>query len=155
MLFYCYKMIGILSVLVCVMAVGYALLAQELTINGRASIDSTWKVEITNIASKDVVGDTIEFAGSNWKVIKNSTNDEDYVTLMKETVLTNSELGKYANGVTDTMYFHENCNVYATSKVKEMLETSYLPTIGANNLKEVDGYKIRLITTDELTSNLG
>ena len=52
-------LIGILSVLICVMAVGYALLAQELTINGTASIDSTWRVEITNIASKDVVGDAI------------------------------------------------------------------------------------------------
>ena len=51
--------IGVLSVLVCIMAVGYALLAQELTINGSASIDSTWKVEITNITSKDVVGETV------------------------------------------------------------------------------------------------
>ena len=52
-------MISILSVLVCIMAVGYALFAQELTINGNASIDSTWKVEITNITSKDVVGDAV------------------------------------------------------------------------------------------------
>ena len=51
--------ITVLSVLVVAMAVGYALLAQELTINGRASIDSTWKVEITNIQSKDVVGDAV------------------------------------------------------------------------------------------------
>ncbi len=51
--------IGVLSVLVCIMAVGYALLAQELTINGSASIDSTWKVEITNITSKDVVGGAV------------------------------------------------------------------------------------------------
>ena len=35
-----------------------------------------------------------------------------------------------------------------------MLETRYLPTIGESNLKEVDGYKIRLITVEELTSNL-
>ena len=52
-------LIGILSVLVCIMAIGYALLAQELTINGSASIDSLWKIEITNIASKDVVGDAV------------------------------------------------------------------------------------------------
>ena len=45
-------MIGILSILVCVMAIGYALLTQELTINGSASIDSLWKVEITNIESR-------------------------------------------------------------------------------------------------------
>ena len=110
-----------------------------------------------------------------WRVIKNSTGNDDYVTLMKETVLTNSELGSYAyNSTSDTMeytwtdnchnnnhgyssssYSCDNTNGYATSKVKEMLETRYLPTIGESNLKEVDGYKIRLITVDELTSNLG
>ena len=289
--------ITVLSVLVVAMAVGYALLAQELTINGRASIDSTWKVEITNITQKELVGgvteknksytsttanfsvgftqpgdyviydievtnsgtldavvesitvnkgdnpaityttsglkrgdkitknngtntltvkvdydssvtsqpasttnditvtinyqqdlgqvpepgvysigDVVEFAGSNWRVIKNSTGNEDYVTLMKERVLTNAELGNYAYGTGfDTMsyYWDGNChpaaygyssrdhtgcsghNDYAGSQVKEMLETRYLPTIGAENLKEVDGHKIRLITVDELTSNLG
>ena len=38
------------------MAIGYVLLAQELTINGNASIDSTWKVEITNITQKEING---------------------------------------------------------------------------------------------------
>ena len=94
---------------------------------------------------------------------------------MKETVLTNAKLGEYAyNGTYDTMEYtwtdnchndnHEystssrycdNTNSYATSKVKEFLEGTYINTLGANNLKEVDGYKIRLITVDELTSNLG
>ena len=315
-------MIGILCALVCVMAVGYALLAQELNINGRASIDSTWKVEITNITEKDIVGDAtskevpsftattanfnvgliqpgdaityeievtnsgtldavlenisvsmdendaityttsglekgakltknggkntltvkveynpeitsqptntgkeltvtlnyeqdlgqvvaydyvigdqITFAGSNWYVIKNSSTEEDYVTLMKEQVLTSSELGEYAysytetctadnvtNGeygcttegetVTDTRdtiqyYWSDTChsdgygytdydasgcsghNDYEGSKVKEYLEGTYINTLGENNLKEVDGYKIRLITTDELNANLG
>ena len=290
-------LIGILSVLVCVMAVGYALLAQELTINGSASIDSTWRVEITNVTQKELVGgvteksksytattanfdigftqpgdyviydievtnsgtldavisninvvtdnnpaiiyttsglkrgdkiskngdkknltvkieydsnvtsqpvlddndiiiemnyqqdlgqvpsyeaysigDTVEFAGSNWYVIKNSTAEEDYVTLMKERILTHSELGEYAIGnVYDTMayYWDDNChpksygyssstssgcaghNNYEGSKVKELLEGSYINTLGVNNLKEVDSYKIRLITLDELQQNLG
>ena len=290
-------LIGILSVLVCIMAIGYALLAQELTINGSASIDSLWKIEITNIASKDVVGDAVNkvypsyiattanfsvwftqprdsitydievtnkgkldavvesitvnkgdnpaityttsslkrgnkilknngtntltikvdydsnvtsqpasttnditvtinyqqdlgqvvaydyeigdmvtFAGSNWYVIKNSNSNEDYVALIKERVLTNAELGNYAyNGTYDTMEYtwtetcHEanrgyssydfsncdNTNGYATSKVKEFLEGTYINTLGADNLKEVDGYKIRLITLEELQQNLG
>ena len=121
------------------------------------------------------IGDTVEFAGSNWRVIKDSTGNEDYVTLLKETVLTNAELGNYAYGTGyDTMsyYWDDNChpaaygysnsnyncnntNSYATSKVKEMLEGTYINTLGTNNLKEVDGYKIRLITVDELVSNLG
>ena len=122
------------------------------------------------------IGDTVQFAGSNWYVIKNSTGNEDYVTLMKERVLTNAELGEYAyNGTYDTMsyYWDNTChpkaygysssdstgcsghNDYAGSKVKEMLEGTYINTLGADNLKEVDGYKIRLITVDELESNLG
>ena len=47
----------VLSVLVCVMAVGYAALAQQLNITGTASIDSTWKVEITDVTERDIVGD--------------------------------------------------------------------------------------------------
>ena len=97
---------------------------------------------------------------------------------MKETVLTNAELGEYAyNGTYDTMsyYWDDNChpaaygystssdssancantNSYATSKVKEMLEGTYINTLGSNKLKEVDGYKIRLITLEELQQNLG
>ena len=88
------------------------------------------------------IGDTINFAGSNWRAIANSSSEEDYVTLMKETVLTNAELGEYAyNGTYDTMEYTwtdmchwanhgysssntnncSNTNSYAASKVKEML----------------------------------
>ena len=290
-------MIVILCTLVAIMTVGYALLAQQLNINGRASIDSTWKVEITNITEKDIVGDAtskeapsytittanfsvgliqpgdsitynievtnsgtldavlesidvtmeendaisyttsglkkgakltknggkniltikveynasvtsqptdttsdltvtlnyeqdlgqvvaydyvigdqISFAGSNWYVIKNSIADEDYVTLLKEKVLTNAELGEYASGdIYDTMlyYWSDTChpssygytewdesgcaghNDYEGSKVKEYLEGTYINTLGETNLKEVDGYKVRLITKEELQTNLG
>ena len=317
-------MIGVLCTLVCVMAVGYALLAQQLNINGRASIDSTWKVEITNITEKDIVGDAtskeapsytattanfsvgliqpgdsitydieisnlgtlkakvdsinvvmddndaitytisgvtqgdklgvgekttltvkveynsevtsqptntgkdltvtinyvqdlgndvvtydtysigdiVSFAGSNWYVIKNSSSAEDYVTLLKEKILTNAELGEYAANYTrvclkvdaaygqfgcttegetvivryDAMayYWSDTChsndvygytdydysgceghNDYEGSKVKEYLEGTYIDTLGTDNLKEVDSYKIRLITAEELNANLG
>ena len=43
-----------------IMTVGYALFAQKLTINGTASIDSTWKVEITNITQKEINGGVTE-----------------------------------------------------------------------------------------------
>ena len=292
-------MIVILCTLVAVMAIGYAFLAQQLNINGRASIDSTWRVEITNITEKDIVGDAssketpsytsttanfsvgliqpgdsitydieisnlgtlkakvdsinvtmdpgnvinyriggvqqgdklgvgekailtvkveynsevtsqptntgkdltvtinyvqdlgndvvtydtysigdvVNFAGSNWYVIKNSSSEEDYVSLMKEAILTNEELGEYA--ISDTYgkmsyYWSDTChnsnaygytgydesgcdghNDYEGSKVKEYLEGTYINTLDADNLKEVDGYKIRLITTNELNQNLG
>ena len=292
--------IGILCTLVCIMAVGYAVLAQQLNITGTTSIDSTWKVEITNIGEKEVVGkavskvtpsytsttanfsvgltrpgdsitydieisnlgtlkakvdsinvimdendaikyttsgvsngdklgvgekttltikveydsnvtsqpavttkditvivnyvhdsegnatatyptysigDVVTFAGSNWYVIKNSTSEEDYVTLLKEKVLTNAELGEYAvNDKYDTMayYWSDTChgvgtygytdyddsgfnghNDYEGSKVKEYLEGTYINTLGSENLKEVKGYKVRVITLEELQKNLG
>lgn len=292
--------IGLLCILICIMALGYAMLAQQLNINGRASIDSTWKIEITNIVEKDIVGkatskeipsytsttahfnaslvqpgdsitydveisnlgtlkakvdsiiinveeseaikykitgiqngdklgvgekailsikveydsnvtsqpsviisnitatinyvqdldddnaeisydyvigDTITFAGSNWYVIKDSVAGDDYVTLIKENLVTNAELGDYAYSNTyDAMayYYSDTChysgsynytnndmsgcsghNDYEGSKVKEFLDNQYLPALGSNNLKEVDGYKIRLITTEELKNNLG
>ena len=297
-------MIAILCTLVAIMAVGYAMLAQQLNINGRASIDSKWKVEITNITEKDIVGeaiskvapsytattanfsvgliqpgdsitydieisnlgtlrakldsinvvmddndaityttsgvkqgdklgvgekatlsvkveynsevtsqpsvtnkdltvimnyvqdigkdsdvtydtysvgDVVSFAGSNWYVIKDSSVEEDYVTLFKATVLNNNELGDYATKTghnTMSYYWSDTChysgtygynnennsgcsghNNYEGSKVKEFLEEIYINTLGETNLTEVDGYKVRLITTDEITglgwTNLG
>ena len=42
-------LIGTLCALIMIMAVGYALLSQQLSINGTANIVSNWQVEITNI----------------------------------------------------------------------------------------------------------
>ena len=96
---------------------------------------------------------------------------------MKEEVLTNAELGEYAATSTDNImayYYSDTCHNpgmygytspdtsecsghtdYEGSKVKEMLESQYITTLGSENLKEVDGYKIRLITLEELQENLG
>ena len=48
--------IGALLAAVAIMAVGYAALAQTLTINGTASITSTWNVAITGISSGVATG---------------------------------------------------------------------------------------------------
>ena len=143
--------------------------------------DEISNIEIVPELRTYVIGDTVTFAGSNWYVIKNSTSDEDYVTLLKETVLTHDELGEnYAitrdETEYDTMayYWSDTChwsgnygytdyddsgcaghNDYEGSKVKEYLEETYINTLGVDNLKEVDGYKVRLINYDELMGNLG
>ena len=105
------------------------------------------------------VGDTITYKDTTWKVIKNSPSSENYVTLMKTTVLTNAELGTYAyDSGYDTVQYDNTepySNDYATSNVKEAVE-AYATSKGMmNELAEVDGYKIRLITKDELETNLG
>ena len=45
--------IGALCALITIMAVGYALLSQQLRITGSAAITSNWQVEITNITQKE------------------------------------------------------------------------------------------------------
>ena len=46
-------LIGTLCTLILIMAVGYALLAQQLRITGTTSIASNWQIEITNIEEMD------------------------------------------------------------------------------------------------------
>ena len=48
--------IGALLAAVAIMAVGYAALAQTLTISGTASISSTWNVAITDITEGEATG---------------------------------------------------------------------------------------------------
>ena len=50
------RVIIVLAVIVAFMAVGYAILQQELTINGTGNIDTKWNVEITNIESSFLEG---------------------------------------------------------------------------------------------------
>ena len=86
-----------------------------------------------------VIGDKITFAGSDWYVINNSTDKDDYVVAMREKVLSQSEFGQtdYCGGFEHT----------------QTRLDQYLNIIGEENLKEVEGYKIREITNEELAEN--
>ena len=117
------------------------------------------------------IGDKITFAGSDWYVIEDSPSSQDYVVLLKESLLTHDELGEYATTSTsNTMayYWSEEChysgtygytnritngcsnhNDYSGSKIKEFLEGIYINALEEDNLKTIDGYKIRLIKKDE------
>ena len=123
------------------------------------------------------IGDVVEFAGSNWYVIEDSGEAQDYVVLLKETVLTGEQLTNNYSGYGNSImayYWSEDChyggrysytdtvttgcnnfNNYNQSKVKEFLEGTYINTLGSVNLKQVNGYKIRLITLEELTNTFG
>ena len=131
------------------------------------------------------IGDVVSFAGSNWYVIKESYDDEDYVTLLKQNVLTAEELTdnyscKNTSGVAQNRmayYWSNTCHRagtfgtdtydssdtsgcsghsnYAGSKVKLASDNYMNNVLGAYNLKEVDNYKIRQITEQDLRNNLG
>lgn len=104
------------------------------------------------------VGDAVLYNNEYWYVL---SNNDDYITVLKDKPLTASELGKYAinNGEDygNIMYYNNNtctnnrdCNDYNKSDIKVVLD-SYIVSIN-DDLKEVNGYKIRLITIKELIS---
>ena len=93
------------------------------------------------------VGDVVTFGDSDWRVIKNSDISQDYVTLVRS-----KELLKDASD-DSSWKFEYGANVdYNSSSIKNYIETTYLPLLGADNLKEVNGYKIRLISIDDLVA---
>ena len=86
-----------------------------------------------------IIGDQIEYQGSNWRVIKNSLPNEDYVTLLKEETSINMIYSTSSNN------YSSNYNV---SEIKKYLEE--YNEARESDLKEVNGYKIRLININEL-----
>lgn len=89
-------------------------------------------------------GDVVKFADANWIVMKDSSIEDDYIVLLKDKVLTHDEIGEYATDDTGVMAYGDSAE-YSTSNVKKMLENIYINKLGTNNLKEIEGYKIRLL----------
>ena len=134
----------------------------------------TGEVAVDNSYS---IGDKVTFKGSDWYVIEDSPDTQDYVVLLKENILTNSQLGEYAsseNSNNVAFYYSNTChlanaygytervttgcssyNEYQRSTIKIFLEDVYIDTLDETNLKEINGYKIRLIKLEELQNNLG
>ena len=102
------------------------------------------------------IGDKITYKGSDWYIIEDSPSSQDYVTLLKETILTASELGEYAYDEGDKALFdRDNTGNYNTSSIKMALDNFVSDKKMINDLTEVDNMKIRLITLDDLMDNLG
>ena len=103
------------------------------------------------------IGDKITYKDTDWYVIEDSPASQDYVVLLKENVLTNTELGTYAyrSGYDTTQFSINSSNLYDVSKVKQAVESYAVEKGIMIDLIEINGYKIRLITKDELQNNLG
>ena len=129
------------------------------------------------------IGDEVTYNGINFYVIKNSDENSDSVTLLKEEPLTVDEVNKYGankinkysnnnrgkaynyNGYGGMTYSststcgsdnHSNCTTeYDKSDVKRIVDAWSLDKLKANDLKEdKTGYSTRLITYEELQENL-
>ena len=121
-----------------------------------------------------VVGNNVTYNNSNYCIIQNAKVSDDYITLIKQEPLTYDELVTYNNGYeigrnnidnnigtisyykSDTCYYNDEndknitgcSNDYNDSFIKNVVN-NWSNSI-RNDLKEVNGYKARLITKDEL-----
>ena len=145
---------------------------------------------------KYVVGDEVTFRGEKYYVIKDSSSDSNYVTLLKATPLTYDEINRYGRDENEELfvnkylgYFYQgsyisriiykyrnniggiafytnnNCtclekrnfsgctNSYEISDVKKVIDN--WKEEFDDDLVLVDGYKARLLFSDELVSNFG
>ena len=140
------------------------------------------KVVEETVTSEDEdysVGDEITYNGIKFYVISPSYKTQDYVTLLKaepikysdadwSTTEITSKISQDSNGYLNTAYFYSDtcasvhgsgssgCNAYYDmSSGKQIVDTWSNTKLAQNDLKEVEGYKARLLTIGELTTNLG
>jgi len=86
---------GMLLAAICIMAVGYAALAQQLTITGTAQITSTWDVQITGIAKQGTPS-----AGVTENKVKVDGTDVQYPTYTATTAQFNVSLTNPGDTIT-------------------------------------------------------
>lgn len=100
------------------------------------------------------IGDEIIFNNEKWNVIKESTENDDYVVILKSTILNELSGNPYYkcpveddNGINCNM---KMSNDYKDSVAKKYFEETYINQLGKENLKKVDNFFVRLITIEEL-----
>jgi len=110
--------------------------------NGNENV-TTYEYAIYNKGDEIKLND-----GNTWIVLSDSNSNQDYITVIAKPEY--SENFSYENGekVSNEFYSHDKIR-YDDSYTKKELEQYYLPKISLK-LKEVDGYKIRLITLEEV-----
>lgn len=133
------------------------------------------------------IGEIVNLNNMEFYVIKNSSADDNYVTVIKKDPLKTTEIQQYGSGhinkytqwnsglVNDyngygaiAYYTSEDCrfnvqpkiedgctNAYNQSDIKYVVDSWTNGEFTVNQLKEVSGYKARLITAEELNDNLG
>lgn len=122
------------------------------------------------------IGDIVNYRGVYYYVIENSDSNTNYLVLLKALPLTQKELETYRENddidIQNVFHFYgikyyssDSCNSddnnygcsnqYSDSNVKSLLDNWEESTFLDNDLVLVDGYKVRLITVDELLNNLG
>ena len=140
-------------------------------INGisRAAVRPTINVFKTALSENRAysAGEIVSYQGMNFIVLENSPASEAIVKLLKQTPLTQGEVNRYlnvsqasydANDIqykSGCIYFGECSADYDNSDVKKVVDAWAQDNLDLEKLVEVKGYKVRLITIDDLIENLG
>lgn len=116
------------------------------------------------------IGDEIDYMGEKYYVIENSLGNKNYVTLLKDKLLTNTEINKYNSDQKQSYkkvigqtpyYFDSTCNSYTGistcdkdynhSAIKKVVDRWASDNFDDGDLVEVNNYKARLLSDAEIT----
>lgn len=112
-------------------------------------------------------GDEINYHGSKYHVMENSSTSKNYVTLFKDDSLTLNDLPNYKDNILNNMKLSNNvgytqflcdgtpCIDYENSNIKNIIENWTKFNFNENDLVEVGGYKSRIISEVDVLDNLG
>lgn len=149
-----YVLIGILCVLVLVLG-GYIVYDKVLSKPAENETNNNQSDQTNEAINKEYhVGDEITFNNEKWHVITESTTSDDYVVVLKDQDLSDLKQKPYYECPEEDEN-DINCNMkmsndYEKSVAKKYFDETYINTLNKNNLKEINGYYIRLITINEL-----
>ncbi len=122
-----------------------------------------------------ITGDTVEYNGSEYYVLKNASNSDKTLTMIKKVSLTKEEIQKYNSSYdSDSISYYSNdkctseingnlgynnysgcTNDYEKSNIKPIVDAWVKEEFKDEDLAVDElGYKARLITIDELKNNL-
>ena len=113
------------------------------------------------------IGDEVIYKGSKYNVLYNVDSSLEYVPVLKQNPLTKKEFDPSA--ITNDLvhyYSSDTCSIidnatqgctnnYDSSTVKNIVDKWANDYILSSDLEEIDGYKVRIVTYDELINNLG
>ena len=114
-------------------------------------------------------GDVIYYHGDKYYVLENSGNDKNYVTLLRDSSLTLDDLPNLKDNILNNMRLSNNMgfinyscneneicsNKYESSNIKKIVDNWMKEVLNEDELIEVDGYKARIISKEDLLENLG
>lgn len=127
----------ILIILFILLIIGFIAFKKAYSVDDNQKSKSIFKNEKYN---KYKSGDLVSFKDAEWYVLHDSSEDDNYVTLIYKGIL---YLGE--EGISETAF-----KVYESSDLNNYLKGAYAESLGDSSLREINGYKVRLFNEDDM-----